>query len=282
MEFDFGVEIEAIVEPHKIQRPFNRYFYLERLAAGIKQRGGNAVADTGREEHRKHPEHYHTSWWITNDDSLGDVDYPGVTLEGVSPKLRTDRDWESEVDRFWDSMKAVFHMPVRSPKCGSHVHISPASREFTLSEVKRLAFGVLFYETATIPILPRERRDHEYCVRNSERSPDLKRLLLETNGLNENGLNAVASRINKAKSNQDIIDLMQGDEKDNRRVLWNFANLREGGSGSVEFRGGRGLRGPVRTKRWIAFAVAFVHMVLDKVRKTHTIFQTQTHLRNCR
>lgn len=53
---------------------------------------------------------------------------------------------------------------------------------------------------------------------------------------------------------------MQGS---NRLITWNFLNTVQGHegnfkSGTVEFRGGRHLRGKIRTKRWIAFAVAFI------------------------
>ena len=64
-------------------------------------------------------------------------------------------------------------------------------------------------------------------------------------------------------------DFMQASDepKKDRYVLWNFDNVvQPGGSGSVEFRGGRAFRGPVRTKRWIAFVMAFVHFCLNQVR----------------
>lgn len=54
---------------------------------------------------------------------------------------------------------------------------------------------------------------------------------------------------------------MQG----NRYVLWNFDNVAQDKSGTIEFRGGRFLRGEVRTKRWMAFTVAFIHAMLQLV-----------------
>ena len=50
-----------------------------------------------------------------------------------------------------------------------------------------------------------------------------------------------------------------------RKVLWNFKPAANDGTGTIEFRGGRHLRGPVRTKRWIAFAVSCVHFLLEMV-----------------
>jgi len=56
-------------------------------------------------------------------------------------------------------------------------------------------------------------------------------------------------------------DLMQSD----RRVLWNFEHVVPGDrcTGTVEFRGGRGLRGPDRTKWWIAFVVSFIQYCIS-------------------
>ncbi|KAK6441238.1 hypothetical protein LTR95_002537 [Oleoguttula sp. CCFEE 5521] len=55
-----------------------------------------------------------------------------------------------------------------------------------------------------------------------------------------------------------IVGLMQ----EERYVLWNFANLLKTKK-TIEFRGGRGLRGPKRTKWWIAFVVGFIDFLLD-------------------
>lgn len=80
-------------------------------------------------------------------------------------------------------------------------------------------------------------------------------------------------RVKRRGSKRGIRDFMQlsgsvsgsvGERRD-RYVLWNFDNVLEGRSGSVEFRGGRGLRGPERTKRWVAFVVAFVHFCVGVV-----------------
>lgn len=161
-------------------------------------------------------------------------------------------------------MSAVFHMPIQSTKCGSHIHISPHRTEgFTLSEIKRIAFGIILYESLVVQLLPADRRENGYCLRNSQKSPILIRLFDEDGP--SDGIRVIASHINKARSKRDIRIIMQGDEEENRHVLWNFANIEEDAKGSVEFRGGRALRVPVRTKRWIAFTIAFIELTLKKV-----------------
>ena len=74
--FCFGVEIEAIVEPHTVRHPLKRAVYYEKLAQALRNRGLSAKADNLEGKYRKHAEHY-DKWWITKDGSLGDPDHPG-------------------------------------------------------------------------------------------------------------------------------------------------------------------------------------------------------------
>ncbi|KAF1737825.1 hypothetical protein CRV24_003452 [Beauveria bassiana] len=46
-------------------------------------------------------------------------------------------------------------------------------------------------------------------------------------------------------------------------VIWNFDNTLPNKSGTIEFRGGRMLRGEIRTKRWITFAICFLRAVVE-------------------
>lgn len=67
-------------------------------------------------------------------------------------------------------------------------------------------------------------------------------------------------------------NFMQSD----RRVLWNFEHVVPGNrcTGTVEFRGGRGLRGPNRTKWWIAFVLSFVQYCISNNVKDKVAGQT--------
>jgi hypothetical protein len=62
-----------------------------------------------------------------------------------------------------------------------------------------------------------------------------------------------------------ICELMQGTDRGSHYVLWNFQNV-VGASGTIEFRGGRHLRGPNRSKWLITFTVAFISITLKQVR----------------
>ena len=158
-------------------------------------------------------------------------------------------------------MKAVFHMPRRSSRCGSHVHVSPSGGSFDLRELKAIAFAVVWYDEVIQNCLHRSRRDCDYCISNVTHSDTLQ----------QKPFSEIASRINNLSNKASVVELIQGWDKTDRKTLWNFHNVtsRPGSlrpaTGSVEFRGGRCLRGPVRTKRWIAFTIAFVALAIEEV-----------------
>ena len=174
-------------------------------------------------------------------------------MEAVSPILEVRGNWAQEIDTFWAAARAVFHMPERSRLCGSHVHVSNGrTTRFTLPQMKRIAYGIVIYEPLLLECLMADRQINPYCKPNTQASSQLRRC-------NSNG--QVLQLIAGASNAQSLRSIMQND----RQVLWNFDNTLPGKSGTIEFRGGRFLRGEARTKRWIAFVVSFIHMLLSEV-----------------
>ncbi|PCG94029.1 Putative amidoligase enzyme [Penicillium occitanis (nom. inval.)] len=270
----FGVEIEVIVEPHNKQQPVpapvsdHLDYWYDKIAKALRNRKGSdqqalkAIAESRRTTYRSTTDRYLT-WWITWDGSLIAPEWPkhpGVPLEAVSPRLETRKRWEDEIDAFWSAMRAVFHMPRRVLRCGSHVHVSPGRGSFHLKELQAIAFAVVFYNDQVQQVLPQSRRNYHYCVPNKEHSRKLK----------GKSISAVAALINAVQSKEKLVEIIQGLSKKDRPVLWNFHNVtkmpftEEPAIGTVEFRGGRCLRGPVRTKRWISFAVAFMILAIQE------------------
>ena len=152
--------------------------------------------------------------------------------------------------------------------CGAHVHVSPYRYKYGLDQLKRIAYAVVVWEGFVQEILPEERRRNEYCESASELSDDLGSDIESRNeGSDEDNFDVVRRRIQNIRSRKQLVKYMQDDE---RYALWNFQNTLEGKSGTIEFRGGRHLRGKFRTKRWIAFVVSFISLALqdDWVRKT--------------
>ncbi|KAI0420541.1 putative amidoligase enzyme-domain-containing protein [Xylaria grammica] len=251
-DYHFGIEIEVRVEPHKIRPPLSEKhaLYYEKLAAALRNRGLKAKADDLTGTYHKHPEHY-DKWYVTKDGSLGNPQ-DLIPMEAVSPVLSCRLNWEDEIDLFWAAMRAVFHMPERSPRCGSHIHMSRGlGKMFTLSQLKSIAYGIVIYEPLVVSLLMSNRVNNKYCKLNTVDSSRLRHC-----GSNSR---AVARLIKSATDTEMLRDIMQ----DSRYVLWNFGNIVPGRSGTIEFRGGRCLRGEVRTKRWIAFTLAIVHAFLS-------------------
>ncbi|KAF9777238.1 hypothetical protein IL306_004486 [Fusarium sp. DS 682] len=240
--YHFGVELELIGEPKRVRHPLLRAVYYEELATSLRYDGADAEADKLDQRYRKRPEHY-DKWWITKDGSLGDPNHPCIPLEAVSPVLCTDYSWESEINGFWNSWNRVFHMPESSLACGSHIHVSPSPEmEFDLDQLCNIAFGIVYYEPP-----------------NTLQSAPLYSLVSSYH--EEAALRELWDALDSGVDEGDIRNLMQSgpDPKQERYVLWNFDNICRG-SGTIEFRGGPGLRGPVKTRRWISFVVAFIHM----------------------
>lgn len=176
-----------------------------------------------------------------------------IAFEAVSPILEVQGgEWEYDIVTFWEAYRAVFHMPLRDLRCGSHIHVAPGKdKKFHLSSLKKMAYGIVFYEELVIELLCLNRANNPYCKPNTEKSGQLKRC--------GNDIFKVASLIKSAATREALKDIMQ----DGRYVLWNFENIVSNKSGTIEFRGGRGLRGEFRTKRWITFAVCFLHIVKE-------------------
>jgi hypothetical protein len=134
------------------------------------------------------------------------------------------------------------------------VHIARSRVErFTLSQLKTIAYAVVVYEPFVTELLLPARRERAYCKPNTRSSDYLYRV--------RGDAGAVARLIDSAGGEEELRNIMQS----SRNVLWNFDGVLPGGSGAIEFRGGRSLRGELRTKRWMAFAVSFVHAMLQQV-----------------
>ncbi|KAK4213458.1 putative amidoligase enzyme-domain-containing protein [Rhypophila decipiens] len=250
-QYSLGVEIEMVSKPHKIRDNLGEKhaLYYGKLAKALRNRGLQAAHNDLTQQRWRSTDY--NKWYITKDGSLGHHRDNFIPMEAVSPVLNTAKDWDKEIDTFWEAARAVFHMPERHEKCGSHVHVSRGKyQQFTLDELKTIGYGIVIYENLVFHLLMPYRQENPYCQGNSVSSVQLQ-------NCRGNHI-AIANTIRAATSPDQLRNVMQT----SRYVLWNFDNVATGQSGTIEFRGGRFLRGEVRTKRWMTFAVAFIHAML--------------------
>ena len=188
-----------------------------------------------------------------------------VALEAVSRKFEVSSSWEGEIDTFWTAMNDLFwlcsDLTESNLSCGSHIHVAPTTRSFTLRELKQIALATIIHEDHILAILPKFRRNNEYCmpnssVQNTQLWNDYGRLK------NKDGLTECRKRILGFRSSTELVRYIQGEE---RKVLWNFNNTLHDGSGTVEFRGGRFLLDAESTKSWATFAFLFIDRALRSV-----------------
>ncbi|KAL2070253.1 hypothetical protein VTL71DRAFT_13279 [Oculimacula yallundae] len=255
-KFGFGIEIEAVVKPQndRLEWRGRPQEYYELLAADLRRRNIPAIADRlNAAWQAQYPQHY-DKWFITKDGSLGGQ--PGeICLEAVSPVMKTDSsEWTSDLEIFWKSMRTVFNVQ-QNFTCGSHIHVAPQGRPYSMSELRTIAFAVVTQEHMVKSLLPKARSRNNYCQRNSKRSPKLINYF--RNGKNAASFTQVKAAILQMTSPAQILDLMQGTE---RYVIWNFRNIAT--TNTIEFRGGRHLRGPNRSFWWITLAVSFISLAL--------------------
>jgi hypothetical protein len=190
-----------------------------------------------------------------------------VCMEVVSPRLDTKQPVSQILGDFWEAMRVHFS-PQRDISCGGHVHITPVSshNKFSLRSLKKIAFATVLYEDFVAAMLPRVRRENQYCRPNSQSMGSGLRDTLLMFGRNKSSLMKVAASIKAATSEIDLCYYMQG----NRYVLWNFQNIfpspKTGKcTGTVEFRGGNQFLNTTGTLAWVAFVMGFITLAIEEV-----------------
>ena len=123
-----------------------------------------------------------------------------VSMEAVSPILLGAHDSLNNIERFWLATRSLFNVQ-RNTSCGTHIHVAPRERHYTLSELKDICHNILIDEKYVLKILPKERLENSYCRPNSPFNP----------------ITTTTNFIWDAKSPEDLISGIQGET---RHVLW--------------------------------------------------------------
>ena len=175
-----------------------------------------------------------------------------------------EKDWVDEVGRFWKVFYDGFDIELSNQSCGSHVHIKPSASEYTMVQLRSIAYAVVIYEKHILTILPPERRGYTYCQPNTKVSPSLEQVFW--NGKNRASFETLRQEIGEIHTPEHLYMFMQGDEQGSRKALWNFKNLLPGSKGTIEFRGISGVHSGQETVDWILFALGFILLAIEEVR----------------
>lgn len=187
-----------------------------------------------------------------------------VPIEAVSRKFAIPRkDWMGELKSFWYAFNSAFTHEYCNESAGSHVHVAPLGPDFTLEDLRKIAFAVIIYEKHVLEFLPEARKNHSYCRPNTSVSPELRQIF--SNGRSKASYATLNKVIKKLNTPSQVRELMQGTGDDNRRVLWNFANVTPGLTGTIEFRGGPALHNVSDTVAWVLFTLGFIMLALYEV-----------------
>lgn len=184
-----------------------------------------------------------TNWHVTD------------PIEIVSPIMRLDKlnSWRRTVHYMFKFMDKLCYFETNT-SCGTHIHISPNSAQWTTAELRSIAKAIIHFETALEVLVPTTRRGSQWCRSNRYDNPAFTKVA------NNGGTGMMTSQdifktIDACNDAVEVAKLMSPE----RYFAWNFANIfAANGKGTIEFRRPPGLVDIDTCCAWIEFTVAFV------------------------
>lgn len=152
----------------------------------------------------------------------------------------------------WEFLTAEYRVTA-DEECSTHVHLS-LTGGYTLTQLKRLAQAVVYFEPAVERIVPETRRNNEYARSN----------WIDNRHLAYKKLSRADSMraIEACKSDADVIELMNPGQ--DRYFGFNFLPLKT--YRTIEFRRGSGSTNVGEVFRWVEFAVRFLQASMGVAR----------------
>ncbi|EFE40276.1 hypothetical protein TRV_04970 [Trichophyton verrucosum HKI 0517] len=151
--------------------------------------------------------------------------------------------------------------------CATHVHVAPAGGKYTLSQVKNIVKGTIYYESPVMRIMHEDRKENPWAQPNANIIPGC---MTKIKNVSQGGWSPIFDEFKDHKFVATIVTAVCPD----RNVSWNFQNLTD--SGTMEFRRPRGVDNPDAAKHWIAFTVGFMANVIRE-ENWDAISHTKTH-----
>lgn len=131
--------------------------------------------------------------------------------------------WRNHVRRCWSFLKRYYRV-TGDEHCSTHIHISLVPG-FNLTELKRIASSIIYFEEAFEALMPQDRSGNAYAASNWLTSPNLRR--------KGRSRSQCIEEIGRAFDEVEVFRLIQGFKSHN--LSWNFWNL-YGKKGTIEFR----------------------------------------------
>lgn len=214
-------------------------------------------------------------------------------LELVSPKfahLENSETWSTEVRKIFDALKKRGRIDTNL-SCGTHIHISPLSRKWKLLELQKLCCCILYFERAFEVLYPEARpqgnentKEQRVATYRTEARKYWRTWYVRANWTDNSRLNTMAySNCVDLIMNKKTIDglwyLMNPLDRGyiDRNYAWNFANLREGEKGTVEYRRPPGVKTDDLCLAWASLAFRFVKAAVQVEDAFCPLGENQSH-----
>lgn len=160
----FGIELEGRFLPHPHHHSGSlESFCLEELALLLRSKSGlNVLTDDLSEEVSAH-----STWSLTEDGSIMDVESEGLPFELVSRILTCSPQAHAEINTMLTALHAIGKVSV-DESCGMHVHVGFGHFGYPLRTVQNLAAIVVGFEPLFATLHPPHRSDTDYARNPSD------------------------------------------------------------------------------------------------------------------
>ncbi|GBF61852.1 hypothetical protein TMEN_4370 [Trichophyton mentagrophytes] len=277
--FSFGIEMELYLKPksESLKRRLQKLGFNPNGVDKTNQQliFRKAMADEFTQNNiftRTEKSSVYDRWTIAHEAALDDIGGGYWPCELISPVLYTHKNWAPVIN-------ALFAVLLRScdvyltKGCATHVHVAPAGGKYTLSQIRNIIKGVIYYEVPVMRIMHEDRKENPWAQPNENTIPGCADKVKK---VSEKGWNHVFDAFKHYDAFKDYIFVARivTEVCPDRNVSWNFQNLTD--SGTMEFRRPRGVDNPDAAKHWIAFTLGFMANVIRE-ENWDAISHTKTH-----
>tara|TARA_Y100000590_G_scaffold80185_1_gene89024 strand:- start:291 stop:1121 length:831 start_codon:yes stop_codon:yes gene_type:complete len=200
-KLQYGIELELVLElPNKIRNNVDNNRKIEHFSKIMKYdlKDINIVFSPGKDI-----EDY-SQWTILEDNSL-ECNSDSFTLELVSPIITNKEKSFRELEKILTFLKK-FNVSTNET-CSYHLHISPQTGPFSLTDLKQISKFFLLFENG-LNYLNMERIDNKFCGSNRYNCR-----------LRDKTIDDCLVLVDKCKSQEKLVDLLNPADTKSKIVL---------------------------------------------------------------